>query len=91
MRPGTDPRTVRPCRRLSGVDNLARAGESGAVHRQTATAVTGCAIQTEYGEIGHVKDVLVDDQTWASCWLVDGTENGWMRKTMVVSPVWLTT
>jgi hypothetical protein len=73
------------------VDNLARPGESGAVHRQTATAVTGCAIQTEYGEIGHVTDVLVDDQTWVSRGLVDDTENGWVRKTMVVLPMWLTT
>lgn len=32
--------------------NLARAGESGDVHLQTATAVMGDAIQTEDGEIG---------------------------------------
>lgn len=91
MRPGTDPRTERPRRRLSGVDNMAGAGESGAVHRQTVTAVTGCAIQTEDGGIGHVTDVLVDDQTWASRGLVDDTENGWVRKTLVGSPGWLTT
>jgi hypothetical protein len=44
----------------SGVEpgNLERAGASGDVHLQTATAVMGYAIQTEDGEIGHVKDVL---------------------------------
>jgi hypothetical protein len=70
--------------------NLARAGESGDVHLQTATAVMGYAIQTEDGEIGHVKDVLVDDQAWAIRYLVVDTENRWVGKKVLVSPAWLT-
>ncbi|HXJ83680.1 MAG TPA: PRC-barrel domain-containing protein [Candidatus Methylomirabilis sp.] len=65
------------------------AGESGDGHLQTATAVMGYAIQTEDGEIGHVKDVLVDDQTWAIRYLVVDTENRWAGKKVVVSPAWL--
>jgi sporulation protein YlmC with PRC-barrel domain len=69
---------------------LARAGESGDVHLQTATEVMGYAIQAEDGEIGHVKDVLVDDQAWAIRYLVVDTENRWAGKKVLVSPAWLT-
>lgn len=66
-----------------------RAGERGEAHLQTATAVMGYAIQTEDGEIGHVKDVLVDDQAWAIRYLVVDTENRWVGKKVLVSPAWL--
>lgn len=67
-----------------------RQGESGDGHLQTATAVMGYAIQTEDGEIGRVKDVLVDDRTWAIRYLVVDTENRWVGKKVLVSPAWLT-
>ena len=35
----------------------------------------GYAIHTEEGDIGHVKDVPVDDQAWAIRYLVVDTEN----------------
>jgi sporulation protein YlmC with PRC-barrel domain len=70
--------------------SLARSGESGAAHLQTATAVMGYAIRAEDGEIGHVKDVLVDDQSWAIRYLVVDTENRWAGKKVLVSPAWLT-
>ncbi len=70
--------------------NLARAGETADVHLQTATAVMGYAIQTEDGEIGHVKDVLVDDQAWAIRYLVVDTKNRWVGTKVLVSPAWLT-
>lgn len=77
--------------RQGGVEpaTRARAGESGGAHLQTATAVMGYAIQTEDGEIGHVKDVLVDDQAWAIRYLVVDTENRWVGKKVLVSPAWL--
>jgi len=71
-------------------NHLASAGESGDGHLQTATAVMGYAIQTEDGEIGHVKDVLVDDQTWVIRYLVVDPENRWVGKKVVVSTAWLT-
>lgn len=69
--------------------NSTRAGESGDVHVQTATAVMGYAIQTEDGEIGHVEDVLVDDQAWAIRYLVVDTENRCAGQKVLVSPAWL--
>jgi sporulation protein YlmC with PRC-barrel domain len=63
---------------------------TGDAHLQPATAVMGYAIQAEDGEIGHVKDVLVDDKAWAIRYLVVDTEEWWGGKTVWVSPQWLT-
>jgi len=71
-------------------ESLARAGDDGDVHLHTATAVMGYAIRAEDGEIGHVKDVLVDDKAWAIRYLVVDTERWWAGKTVWVSPAWLT-
>ena len=68
----------------------ARAAEGGDFHLQTATAVMGYAIRVEDGEIGHVKDVLVDDKAWAIRYLVVDAEHWWAGKTVLVKPGWLT-
>jgi sporulation protein YlmC with PRC-barrel domain len=67
-----------------------RHGPDRDAHLQTATAVMGYAVQTEDGKIGHVEDVLVDDQAWAIRYLVVDTENRWVGKRVLVSPAWLT-
>ena len=51
---------------------------TGDAHLHTATEVMGHAMQAEDGEIGHVKDVLVDDKAWAMRSLVVDTEK-WTR------------
>jgi sporulation protein YlmC with PRC-barrel domain len=71
-------------------ESLARAGDGVDFHLQTATAVMGYAIRAEDGEIGHVKDVLVDDKAWAIRYLVVDTKQWWAGKTVLVSPGWLT-
>ena len=78
-----EPCGVRPASR-------ARGGEGDDVHLQTATAVMGYAVRAEDGEIGHVKDVLVDDKAWAIRYLLVDTEHWWAGKTVLVSPGWLT-
>jgi sporulation protein YlmC with PRC-barrel domain len=60
------------------------------MHLKTASALMGYTIQTEDGEIGHVEDVLVDDQSWAIRYLVVDTKNRWVSKAVLVSPAWLT-
>jgi sporulation protein YlmC with PRC-barrel domain len=63
---------------------------TGDAHLQPATAVMGYAVQAEDGEIGHVKDILVDDRAWAIRYLVIDTEEWWAGKKVLVSPEWLT-
>jgi hypothetical protein len=64
--------------------------ENGVGHLQKATAVIGYAVQTEDGTIGHVRDVLVDDQAWYVRYLVVNTEKRWAGKKVLVAPAWLT-
>lgn len=73
-----------------GPVTLPRAGDGRDVHLQTATAVMGYATRAEDGEIGHVKDVLVDDRAWTIRYLVIDTEQWWAGKKVLVSPEWLT-
>jgi hypothetical protein len=65
-------------------------GEGGDLQLQSATGVLGYAIQAEDGEIGHVNDVLVDDEAWAVRYLVVDTRHWWSDKKVLVSPEWLT-
>ena len=41
------------------------------------------------GEIGHVEDFIIDDETWAIRYLVVDTHNWWPGKKVLVSPQWI--
>lgn len=58
-------------------------------HLRSCDAVTGYHIQASDGEIGHVSDFLIDDQTWAVRYLVVDTSNWWMGHQVLVAPPWI--
>ena len=49
----------------------------------------GHHIQATDGEIGHVEDFIVDDDTWAICYLIVDTQNWWPGKKVLISPKWI--
>jgi uncharacterized protein YrrD len=51
--------------------------------------VDGYNIQATDGEIGHVEDFIIDDETWAIRYLVISTQNWWPGKKVLVSPQWI--
>jgi len=51
--------------------------------------VSGHHIQANDGEIGHVKDFIIDDETWAIRYLIIDTKNWWGGKLVLVSPQWI--
>ncbi len=51
--------------------------------------VNGHHIQALDGEIGHVEDFIIDDETWAIRYLVVDTRNWWVGKHVLVSPKWI--
>ncbi|MDA3923836.1 MAG: PRC-barrel domain-containing protein [Kiritimatiellae bacterium] len=51
--------------------------------------VRGYHIQGSDGEIGHVDDFIIDDETWAIRYLVVDTKNWWREKKVLVSPQWI--
>ena len=51
--------------------------------------VSGHHIQAEDGEIGHVEDFILDEETWAIRYLIIDTKNWWTGKKVLVSPQWI--
>jgi uncharacterized protein YrrD len=64
-------------------------GKAWDAHLRSTHAVSGYQIQAADGEIGHVEDFLIDDETWAIRYLIIGTRNWWPRKKVLVSPQWI--
>lgn len=58
-------------------------------HLCSTDNVSGYHIQAEDGEIGHVEDFIIDDETWAIRYLVIDTKNWWSGKKVLVSPQWI--
>jgi hypothetical protein len=58
-------------------------------HLRSTYAVTGHHIQALDGEVGHVEDFIIDDETWAIRYLVVDTHNWWPGKKVLVSPQWI--
>ncbi len=58
-------------------------------HLRSTHDVCGHHIQAADGEIGHVEDFIIDDETWAIRYLVVDTRNWWPGKRVLVSPQWI--
>jgi hypothetical protein len=58
-------------------------------HLRSTDDVSGHNIQAADGEIGHVEDFIVDDETWAIRYLIIDTRNWWPGKKVLISPKWI--
>jgi len=58
-------------------------------HLRSMREVTGYHLLALDGEIGHVDDFIIDDETWAIRYLVVSTKNWWPGKKVLVSPKWI--
>jgi len=56
---------------------------------RSTQAVSGHNIQASDGEIGHVEDFIIDDDTWAIRYLIINTRNWWPGKKVLISPQWI--
>jgi hypothetical protein len=63
--------------------------DSADSHLRSTLEVTGYHIEASDGEIGHVKDFIVDDESWAIRYLEVDTQNWWPGKKVIVSPQWI--
>jgi sporulation protein YlmC with PRC-barrel domain len=62
--------------------------DGGDPHLRSVREVVGYRIQGSDGEIGHVDDFIVDDETWAIRYLVIDTRNWWLDRKVLVAPHW---
>jgi len=58
-------------------------------HLRSTHEVSGYNIQAEDGEIGHVEDFVVDDETWTIRYLIVNTRNWWPGNKVLISPQWI--
>ncbi len=58
-------------------------------HLRSCNAVIGYHIQASDGDIGHVADMLIDEQTWAVRYLVVDTSNWWLGHQVLIAPQWI--
>jgi hypothetical protein len=59
------------------------------VHLRSTKEVTNYYIEASDGDIGHVEDFLIDDESWTIRYLVIDTRNWWPGKKVLVSPEWI--
>lgn len=55
-------------------------------HLRSINTVEGYTIQATDGDIGHVEDMLVEEQDWRIHYLVIDTKNWWPGKKVLISP-----
>jgi hypothetical protein len=60
-------------------------------HLRSTRHVTGYRIHATDGEIGHVEDFIVDDETWSINYLVIDTGNWLPGKRVLIPPQWIKT
>ncbi|SPF53359.1 PRC-barrel domain protein [Candidatus Desulfosporosinus infrequens] len=58
-------------------------------HLRSTYDVSSYDIQATDGEIGHVEDFVIDDETWTIRYLIIDTRNWWPGKKVLVSPRWI--
>jgi len=62
----------------------------GDVHLRSVAEVSGYHVDGIDKAIGHIEDLIVDDTTWEVRYLVIGTSNWWVGKSVLVAPKWAT-
>jgi hypothetical protein len=63
-------------------------GEWADPHLRSTREVIGYHIEASDGEIGHVEDLIVDDEAWILRYLVIDTRNWLPGKKVLVAPAW---
>ncbi len=71
------------------IEMAAREQEAAGSHLRSAKEVTGYYIEATDGDIGHVEDFVVDDDTWEIRYMVVDTKNWWPGKKVLVAPEWI--
>lgn len=56
---------------------------------RSCRALIGCHIKATDGDIGHVDDVLINEDTWAIQYLVVNTSHWWHGHKVLIAPEWI--
>lgn len=72
--------------RLLAEDIAAARRSNDDPHLRSIEAITGYHIHASDGEIGHVRDFLVEDADWSIQYLIVDTQNWWPGMKVLISP-----
>ncbi len=64
-------------------------GSASEMHLQSTREVAGYHIKATDGEIGHLEDILFDDETWEIRYAIADTKNWWPGKKVLLRPQWI--
>jgi hypothetical protein len=83
------PPTLPPAPRGELDEMVARDRENMDPSLRSARDVMGYYIQATDGDLGHVEDFLIDDETWAIRYCIVDTRNWLPGRKVLVSPEWI--
>jgi hypothetical protein len=66
-----------------------RVPEEGDPHLRSCNAVVKSHLHALDGDIGHLRGLLVDDETWAIRYLIADTSNWWLGHQVLIVPQWI--
>lgn len=58
-------------------------------HLRSTNVVRGYRLLAGDGEIGHVEDFIIEDETWTIRYLIVDTQTWWSGKKVLISPRWI--
>jgi hypothetical protein len=76
-------------RRREKSGELHSGGKAWDSRLRSSSMVSGYSIRAKDGEIGHVDDFVIDDETWAIRYMIADTRNWWPGKKVLISPQWI--
>ena len=58
-------------------------------HLRSCRAVMNYHIEASDGDIGHVENLLIDEETWAIRYMIVDTSNWWLGHQVLIAPQWI--
>jgi uncharacterized protein YrrD len=86
---GPYPMNLAAARMPREANPLLAANESPDSHLRSTNEVHGYHVLAADGEVGHVEDFILDQETWSIRYLEVDTRNWWPGKTVLIAPDWV--
>lgn len=63
--------------------------QKGDPNLRSCKTIIGYRVRARDGDLGHISEILVEENTWAVRYLVINTSNWWLGHKVLVSPEWI--
>lgn len=73
----------------TNVQTKAKQHQDDDIHLRSCQAVIDYRIHATDGDIGHIQDLLIDEETWAIRYLIVNTSNWWLGHQVLIPADWI--